>query len=43
MGSAYGNEALPRWLNVMMLSHSFHRIIDDVGLKMFRFLYYVYF
>ena len=43
MGSAYGNEALSRWLNVMMLFHSFHRIIDDVGLKMFRFLYYVYF
>ena len=43
MGSAYGNEASPRWLNVMMLSHLFHRIIDGVGLKMFKFLFYLYF
>lgn len=43
MGSAYGNEASPRWLNVMILSHSFHRTVDNVRLKMFKFLYCLYF
>lgn len=30
MRSAYGNKALTSWLNEMMLSHLFHKIINVI-------------
>lgn len=34
MGSAYGNEALTRWLRDMMFSHLFYKIIGEICLMM---------